>query len=264
MSHADVNGLSMYYDEQGAGDPLVLLHGGLAGGEIFADIAPAFAERRRVIVPDLQGHGRTADIDRPLRAEHLADDIAALIADLGLERADVLGYSLGGKVTWRLAIQHPERVRRIVVVSTPCRRNGSFPEVLAAFDAMSAEMAPMLQQSPAYQHYAAHAPRPEDWPVLVGRSAESLKLDFDWTDEVARIEAPTMLVFADSDSVMPDHVAELFRLRGGGLRDAGWDGSQQPVSRLAVLPGRTHYDVIGAPGLVPAVVAFLDETAAEA
>src|ERR687898_132850 len=212
MTYADVNGVSMYYGEHGSGGtPLILLHGGIAGGEIFDAIAPRLAERRRVIVPDLQGHGRTAGTDRPPRAEHLADDVAALIGHLGLERADVLGYSLGGHVTWRLAIQHPDRVRRIVVISTPCRRDGSFPEVLAA------------------------------------------------TDEVARIEAPTMLVFADADSVRPDHVVELFRLLGGGLRDAGWDGSARPVARLAVLPGQTHYDVVEAPGLVDAVVPFLEE-----
>jgi pimeloyl-ACP methyl ester carboxylesterase len=258
VSYADVNGVSMYYEEHGAGEPLLLLHGGIAGGEIFADVAPRLAEQRRVIVPDFQGHGRTADVDRPLRAEDLAGDVAALIDELGLGRADVMGYSLGGEVTWRLAIQHPDKVRRIVVVSTPCRRDGSFPEVVAAFDAMSAEMAPMMEQSPAYEHYAEVAPRPEDWPVLIARTADMLKVDFDWTDEVAAIQAPTMLVFADSDSVMPDHVAELFRLRGGGLRDAGWDGSAQPVARLAVLPGQTHYDIIGAPGLVPAVLPFLD------
>ena len=170
-----------------------------------------------------------------------------------------MGYSLGGEVTWRVAIQHPRKVRRIVVVSASGRRDGSFPDVVAAFDAMSAEIAPMMHQSPAYQHYAAHAPRPEDWTEHVGRTADMLKDDFDWTEEIGRIEAPTMLVFADSDSVMPDHVAELFRLRGGGLRDAGWDGSAKPVARLAVLPGQTHYDVLEAPGLVPAVVPFLDE-----
>ncbi len=250
----------MYYGEHGSGGtPLILLHGGIAGGEIFDAIAPRLAERRRVIVPDLQGHGRTAGIDRPLRAEHLADDVAALIEHLGIERADVMGYSLGGAVTWRLAIQHPDRVRRIVVISTACRRSGSFPEVVAAFDAFSAEMAPMIQPSPAGQHYAKVAPRPQDWEAHIARTAETLKVDFDWTEEVGRIEAPTMLVFADSDSVMPDHVAELFRLRGGGLRDAGWDGAHRPVARLAVLPGRTHYDILEAPGLVEAVVPFLDE-----
>jgi pimeloyl-ACP methyl ester carboxylesterase len=259
MAYADINGLSMYYEEHGEGDPLVLLHGGIAGGEIFAGIAPRLAEGRRVIVPDLQGHGRTPEIDRPLRPEDLADDVAALIAQLGLERADVLGYSLGGEVTWRVAIQHPDRVRRIVVISAAGRRDGSFPEVVAAFDAFSAEMAPMIQPSPAGQHYARVAPRPQDWGLHVARTAELLHHDFDWTEEIARIEAPTMLVFADADSVMPDHIAELFRLRGGGLRDAGWDGSARPVARLAVLPGRTHYDLIEAPGLVDAVVPFLDE-----
>jgi pimeloyl-ACP methyl ester carboxylesterase len=260
MSRADVNGVSMYYEEHGnGGTPLVLLHGGIAGGEIYAAIAPRLAEGRRVIVPDLQGHGRTAHIDRPLRAEHLADDVAALIGQLGIERADVMGYSLGGEVTWRLAIQHPERVRRIVVVSASSRRGGSFPEVVAAFDAFSADMAPMIEPSPPGQHYAQHAPRPEDWRLHIERTADMLKEPFDWTEEVGRIEAPTMLVFADADSVTPDHVMELWRLRGGGQRDAGWDGSHRPAARLAVLPGRTHYDVLEAPGLVEAVAPFLDE-----
>src|SRR5215210_6080902 len=240
MSYADINGLSLYYEEHGAGDgtPLVLLHGGIGGGEIFAGLLPELAEGRRVIVPDLQGHGRTAHIDRPLRAETLADDVAGLISELGLERADVMGYSLGGEVAWRVAIQHPGRVRRLVVISGSGRRDGSFPEVLAAMDQMSAKMAPMMEQSPYYRHYAQVAPRPQDWAEHVGRTADMLKVPFDWTDEVAGIEAPTMLVFADADSVMPDHVAELFRLCGGGLRDAGWDGSAQPVARLAVLPGQ--------------------------
>jgi pimeloyl-ACP methyl ester carboxylesterase len=259
MSYADVNGLSLYYEEHGAGDPLLLLHGGMAGGEIFAGLVPTLAERRRVIVPDLQGHGRTAEIDRPLWPEHLADDLAALLDHLGIERADVIGYSLGGHTTWRLAIQHPDRVRRIVVIGAACRRDGSFPEVLAAMDAMSAEMAPMMEASPAYQHYAKVAPRPEDWPQHVGRTAEMLKVPFDWTDEVAAVEAPTMLVFADADSVTPDHIMELYRLRGGGLRDAGWDGSAKPAARLAVLPDRTHYDVIESPLLLPAVLPFLED-----
>jgi pimeloyl-ACP methyl ester carboxylesterase len=260
MPRAEANGVDLFYAEHGSGGtPLVLLHGGIAGGEIFDALAPRLAERRRVVVPDLEGHGRSARSDRPLRAEHLADDVAALLERLGIERADVLGYSLGGSVTWRLAIQHPQRVRRIVVVSTPCRRNGSFPGVVAQFDAFdAAAMAPLIRQSPFGQHYAEVAPRPEDWDHHIARTADMLAVDFDWTEEVARIEAPTMLVFADSDSVMPDHVAELFRLRGGGLRDPGVDRAHMPAARLAVLPGRTHYDVLEAPGLVDAVLAFLD------
>jgi pimeloyl-ACP methyl ester carboxylesterase len=260
MPRAEVNGVDLFYAEHGSGGtPLVLLHGGIGGGEMFDGLAPRLAKRRRVIVPDLEGHGRTAHIDRPLRPEHLADDVAALIERLGIERADVLGYSLGGEVTWRLAIQHPQRVRRIVVVSSSCRRNGSFPEIVQAFDAFGVEAAPFIRQSPFGQHYDKVAPRPEDWELHIARTAEALKDDFDWTEEVGRIEAPTMLVFADSDSVMPDHVNELFRLRGGGLRDPGVDRAHMPAARLAVLPGRTHYDMLGAPGLVEAVLPFLDE-----
>ena len=259
MPRAQANGVDLFYAEHGSGGtPLVLLHGGIGGGEIFDAIAPRLAERRRVVVPDLEGHGRTSHIDRPLRAEHLADDVSALIGQLGLEQADVMGYSLGGEVTWRLAIQHPERVRRIVVIGASCRRDGSFPEIVAAFDAFTAEAAPMIRQSPFGQHYAKVAPRPEDWELHIARTADMLHEDFDWTQEVGEIEAPTMLVFADNDSVMPAHVAELFRLRGGGLRDPGVDRAHQPVSRLAVLPGRTHYDLIEAPGLVDAVLPFLD------
>ena len=260
MPRAEVNGVDLFYAEHGSGSgtPLVLLHGGIGGGEIFDAIAPRLAEQQRVVVPDLEGHGRTAHIDRPLRAEHLADDVAALIAHLDIERADVLGYSLGGEVTWRLAIQHPQRVRRIVVISTPSRRSGSFPEIVAQFDSFGVEMAPISRQSPFGQHYAKVAPRPEDWDLHIARSAEMLKVDFDWTEEIGRIEAPTMLVFVDSDSVMPDHVNELFRLRGGGLRDPGVDRAQMPGARLAVLPDRTHFDMLKAPGLVEAVLPFLD------
>ena len=260
MTYADIHGLSLYYQEHGeGGTPLVLLHGGMAGGEIFAGLLPALAEGRRVIVPDLQGHGRTAEIDRPLRPEHLAGDIVAPIGQLGLERADVMGYSLGSTVALRLAVQHPELVRRLVLVSTAVRRDGSFPEVVAAMDAMSAEIAPMMQGSPAYQHYAEVAPRPEDWAVHVGRTAELLKVPYDWTGDVAGLQAPTMLVYADADSVRPEHILELWGLLGGGRRDAGWDGSARPQARLAVLPGTTHYDIYLSPLLAPAIVPFLDE-----
>ncbi|MQY10856.1 2-succinyl-6-hydroxy-2,4-cyclohexadiene-1-carboxylate synthase [Streptomyces sp. RB5] len=161
MGCADVNGLSLYFEEHGsgAGEPLVLLHGGLGAGEMFASMLPVLAERRRVVLVDLQGHGRTADIDRPLRPELLADDIAALIKHHGLPRADVLGYSLGADVALRTAIQHPAVVRRLVTVSTPARRDGWFPEVVEAMDRMSAAAAEPMKRSPVYELYARLAPR---------------------------------------------------------------------------------------------------------
>ena len=258
MSYAAVNGLSLYYEEHGSGDPLVLLHGGLGSVEMFASVLPALAAERRVIAVDLQGHGRTADIDRPLRPEHLADDVAGLIERLGIAPADVLGYSLGGAAALRLAIQHPALVRRLVLVSIPCRRDGNFPEVLAAMDAMGPEAAEPMKQSPNYALYARVAPRPEDWGALVAKTAELLKVDYDWSEQVAALPMPVMLVYADADSIRPAHVAEFYGLLGGGLRDAGWDNAHRPVARLAVLPGATHYDILESPVLAPALHPFLN------
>jgi pimeloyl-ACP methyl ester carboxylesterase len=258
MSYANVNGLSLYYEEHGSGEPLVLLHGGLGATELWAPVLPALSAGRRVIAVDLQGHGRTADVDRPFRAETMADDVAALIEHLGLERADLMGYSLGGHVALRTAIQHPQRVRRLVVISIAFRRDGNHADAIAAMDAMTAEAAEMMQQSPIGAMYARIAPRPEDWTGLVAKTADFVKLDYDWTEEVRGIDAPAMLVYADADSVRPDHIVEFFALLGGGLRDAGWDGAHRPIARLAVLPGQTHYDVSASPALAPAVIPFLD------
>jgi pimeloyl-ACP methyl ester carboxylesterase len=258
MSYADVNGLSLYYEEHGAGEPLVLLHGGLGAAELWAPVLPALAAGRRVIAVDLAGHGHTADVDRPFRAEAMADDVAALIEHLGLERADVMGYSLGGHVALCTAIQHPDRVRRLVLVSIAFRRDGNHADAIAAMDAMSAGAADMIKQSPIGRLYARIAPRPDDFATLVAKTADLVKVDYDRTDDVRRMTMPTMLVYADADSVRPDHIVEFFALLGGGLRDAGWDGAHRPVARLAVLPGHTHYDVSTSPALAPAVIPFLE------
>jgi pimeloyl-ACP methyl ester carboxylesterase len=259
MSYVETNGLSLYYEDQGAGEPLVLLHGGLGSGEMFAAVAPALAAERRVLLVDLQGHGRTADADRPFSVESMADDVAGLIEHLG-GSADVLGYSLGGEVALRLAIQHPERVRNLVLVSIAFKRSGSHPEVLDAMDQMTPELAEMLKHSPVYELYARIAPRPEDFGTMVAKTSELLKVDYDWTAEVAELTARTLLVFADADSVRPAHISKFFGLLGGGLRDAGWDGSDQPSNRLAVLPGATHYDILTSPLLAPAVLDFLQSS----
>ncbi|MET7935049.1 alpha/beta hydrolase [Streptomyces sp. NPDC005322] len=261
MSYADVNGVSLYFEEHGSGpgDPLVLLHGGFGAGEMFAPLLPGLAEGRRVILVDLQAHGRTADIDRPLRLESMADDIAALLKHLGLARADVLGYSMGAGVALRTAIQHPDLVRRLVVVSMPARRDGWFPEVTAQMDQMGPAAAEPMKQSPMYEVYARLAPRPEDWPVLVGKSTEMIQRDYDWSAEVADITAPVLLVFGDGDAVRPAHMVEFFALLGGGLKDPGWDGSgDRPASRLSILPGATHYDILTSPLLAGVVLPFLD------
>ncbi len=241
----------MHYEEHGAGDPLVLLHGGIGASEMFAGLIPELARHRRTIAVDLPGHGASPGDDRPLRPELIADDLVALLPG----PVDLLGYSLGGEVALRTAIQHPEYVRNLILVSTTFSRAGNFAEVLAAMDAMSEDAAEPMRQSPAYAHYAKVAPR-DEWRTLVAKTAELLKVDYDWGDELAGLPR-TLLVFADADSIRPAHVAEFFAKLGGGLGDAGWDGSAQPENRLAVLPGRTHYDVLGSPLLAPAIQDFL-------
>lgn len=252
-SHASVNGIRLYREISGEGEPLVLLHGGVGAGEMFEPLLPQLAARRRVILVHLQGHGRTADIDRPLRFELMADDIAALLEHLGLERADVMGYSLGGGVALQLAIRHPARVKRLVLISVPARRDGWYPEVLASMAAMGPEAAAWMGQSPLARLY------PEtDWASLFTKLGELLRLDYDWSDGIAGLSSPVMLVYADADAVRPAHIVETYALLGGGLRDAGLDGSLRPLARLAIVPGATHYDVVASPLLGPLVAAFLD------
>ena len=257
MSYADVNGVRLWYEIHGAGKPLVLLHGGYGAVEMFAPILPTLAARRQVVAVDLQGHGRTADVDRPLRYESMADDVAALIRHLDLAGADVLGYSLGGGAALRTAIQHPDMVRRLVLVSTPFRRHGWYPEVLAAMATQDERVAEQMRGTPPHELYERVAPRPQDWPTLWVKTGELLRREYDWSAEVAALAMPVMLVFADADSMPVSHMAEFFGLLGGGHRDAGWDGSDRPAARLAVLPGLTHYDIVSSPALSAAVLPFL-------
>lgn len=263
MSYADVNGISLYYEEHGAGRPLVLLHGGLAAASMYQPILPMLAKDRRVIGVDLQAHGHTADVDRPLRYETMADDVAALTGHLGLAQADVMGYSLGAGAALRLAIQHPHLVRRLVVVSMPCRRDGWHPESLAGMEQMGSHLAEPLKQSPLYAMYSAAAPRVQDWPVLLDKTGDLLRRDWDWSADVAAITAQPMLVYGDADAVRPSHIVDFYALLGGGLRDANWDGSARSVARLAILPGHTHYDIFASPDLPAAVVPFLDAASLE-
>lgn len=256
--YAAVNGLELYYEIHGAGRPLVLLHGGLGSGSMFGELLPHLAEGRQVITVDLQGHGRTADIERPLRYEFMAGDIAALIEQLGLPQADLMGYSLGGGVALRTAIQTPGLVRKLVVIGVAFKREGMYPEVLANIDQMSGAAAEFMVASPVYQHYASVAPRPQDFAQLLDKTGDLLRQPYDWSDEVAALSMPTMIVFGDADSVPATHMAQFFQLLGGSQADAGWDGSNMPKCRLAVLPGTTHYNSIESPLLVPSVIPFLD------
>lgn len=258
---AQVNGIELAWQSFGSGGPapLVLLHGGFGSVEMFGPNVAALAAGRRVIGVDLQSHGRSPAANRPMRFETMADDIAALIEHLGLGRADVLGFSLGGGVALRTAIQHPPAVRRLALVSTPFKRSGWYPEMAAAMDAMGPEVAEFMLQTPLGAAYAAVAPRVEDWPVLVTQVTTLLKHDYDWTEEACALQPPTLIVAGDADGLPPRHSVELFELLGGGLRDASWDRSGMTKHRLAILAGVTHYDINVAPSLATTVAGFLDE-----
>lgn len=256
---APVNGVDLYYEIHGSGRPLVLLHGGFGAVEMFGPNVAALAAGRQVIGVDLQSHGRTPPPDRPMRFETMADDIAALIRHLGLEKADVLGFSLGGGVALRTAIQHPEVVDRLVLVSTPFKRSGWHPEMVAAFDQMGPEIAEPMKQTPMYEVYRQIAPSVDDWPVLVTQLTTLIRLDYDWTEEARGLSMPTMIVVGDADGLPPSHAVEFFELLGGGQRDASWDRSGMTAHRLAILPGITHYDINVAPVLATTAASFLSE-----
>jgi pimeloyl-ACP methyl ester carboxylesterase len=200
---------------------------------MFGPTLPALAQSRQVIAIELQGHGRTADIERPLIFEAMADDVAALVEQLGFVKADVMGCSLGGGVALQLAIRHPAVVRKLVVVSAPVKHEGWYPEVLAGFAQMGAATAELMKQSPPNQLFP-HV----DWAVLFTKLGALLRQGYDWSKDVAAITAPTLLVFADADSIRPAHIVDFYALLGGGQRDAGLDGSGRPANQLAILPIR--------------------------
>ena len=259
-AYADVNGINLYYETHGEGRPMILLHGGLVSGEMFGPILPALAENHRVIAVDLQGHGRTADIDRPLDIRLMADDIAALIDHLGLDRPDVVGYSLGGGVAFFTAVNHPEKVGKLVMASANIRRDAITSEMLAQKGHVSAAAAEFMKDTPMYELYQRVAPRPEDFGRLLDKVGEAMARDFDFSEEVRGLKVPTLIVAADADMAPPSHFVEVFKLLDGGLRDGGWMGEGRPKGghALAILPGLTHYNLGVSPLFAAVTLDFLD------
>jgi pimeloyl-ACP methyl ester carboxylesterase len=259
--YAAINGLNLYFETHGAGRPMILLHGGLGSGEMFGPILPALTERHQVIAPDLQGHGRTADIDRPIDVRLMADDIAALIEYLGLDQPDVVGYSLGGGVALQTAIKYPAMVRRLVAASANIRRDAIYPEMLAQQGQVGAAAAEFMKDTPMYQLYQRVAPRPEDFPRLLDKMGAGMAEDFDFTEEVRGLQVPALIVAADADMAPPSHYVEVFGLLDGGHRDGGWMGDGRPKGghALAILPGLTHYNIFSSPLFAAVTLAFLGD-----
>jgi pimeloyl-ACP methyl ester carboxylesterase len=262
--YASVNDLEVYYEIHGEGRPLVLLHGAYMTIDAMGEVVPELAGTRQVIAVELQGHGRTADVDRPLSYERMADDTAALLRHLGIDQADVFGFSMGGSVALQIALRHPEVVRKLVVASASYTSDGMQPELHEMIPSITPEA---FAGSPIEEEYLRTAPNPEDFPALVAKLKRLDMEPFAWPPEDIRgIAAPTLLIVGDSDAIRLEHAVEMFRLLGGG---AMGDLAGLPKSQLAVLPGTSHFIPPGsgvldrAGWLVSMIGAFLDENGAE-
>jgi pimeloyl-ACP methyl ester carboxylesterase len=255
IGFAPVNGLEMYYEIHGKGQPLVLLHGAFSAiGTSFGKVLPSFSRDRQVIAVELQGHGRTADIDRPLTLEQMAEDVVALLHYLRIDQADFFGYSMGAGVALQIAIRHPEVVRKLVVASDTYNNSGFHPGLIAGLANLKPEH---MAGSPWQEEYTRLAPKPEDFPKLV---AKVTHLNTHFPDipgeKIQAIQAPTLIIIGDSDIVRPEHAVEMFRLLGGGVPG---DNLGMPNSQLAVLPGTSHETLVDrADWLVSMISTFLN------
>ncbi len=256
--HIEAGGVRYFYRRTGTGEPLLLLHGGLGSGDMFEPILPALAAGREVIAVDMQGHGRTALGQRPFSLPAMGDDMATIVEALGFAEVDAMGYSMGAGVVFQFAIRHPERVRRLVLVSAGYATDGFYPEMLGQQAQMGAGMADFMKQTPMYQSYIAVAPNPDEFPKLLDAMGDWMRAPFDWGADIAKLTMPVMLVFGDSDMFRLEHVVDFYKKLGGGLRDAGWQREHMATNRLAILPRQTHYDIFLAPQLAATALPFLN------
>jgi pimeloyl-ACP methyl ester carboxylesterase len=256
--YAPVDGIDLYWESYGGGGtPVIVVHGGFGLIGMCRPLIDQLAGVRRVLAVELQGHGHTRDVARPFTYEAFGDDVAGLAEHLNLAQVDLVGYSLGAGCCLRAAIQHPGLVRRLAVVSTPCRRDGWFPEVRASFDVMGAAGFDQLKHSPMYAAWREVAPDLASFPTLMNKTGALLRRPYDWSEDVRAMATQTLLAFADADSIPVTHAAEFYALLGGGLMDAGVDGAARPASRLAVVPGQTHYDIFASAALMTVIDDFL-------
>jgi pimeloyl-ACP methyl ester carboxylesterase len=258
-------GLRIYYELYGKGDPIVVLAGGLGDVSSMTQTIAPLLRKHQVIGVDLEGHGRTALRATPMSHERNGDDVAAVLRHLKLAQANVAGYSHGGDAAIRMAIQHPEMVKNLIVISTAAERDGWYPEVLKGMEAVGASQAEAMKKTPFYQRYVEVAPHPEQFPQLLDRMGELMKKDYDWRGEIAALRVPTLLLFADHDAVSMRHIAEFFALFEGGVRDAGWEGKPQYArARLAIVPGYTHYNFGQGPDIARVIEGYLEQPTSSA
>ena len=252
--YADVNGLKMYYEVYGEGKPLVLIHGSYMNIiSNWSAIIPRLSKNRRVIVAEMQGHGRTRDIERKFSYEAMADDVSSLLKHLKVDSADILGYSMGGGIAFQFAIRHPEQLRRLVILSGTYAHDGWWPDVEASFSTFTPEM---FLNTPIKKQYDSLGNDPAKFAEFINKVISIDTRSYDWSKEVKNIQAPILMAIGDADGVRYEHALELFRAKGGGKMG---DLHGLPRSRLAILPGTTHIGMmLKTDLLLPMVEDFLD------
>ena len=252
--YADVNGLKMYYEVYGSGKPIVLIHGSFMTIPLnWSKIIPLLAKGRKVIVTEMQGHGRTKDISREFSYEGMADDVSGLLKHLKIESADILGYSMGGGVAFQVAIRHPKQVRRLVVLSGTYSHDGWWPDVEAMFSTMNADM---LKGSSIEKQYNSLGNDPAQFPEFIKKVISIDLKPYDWSMDVENIQVPIFMAIGDADGIQYEHILELFRAKGGGKMG---DIHGLPKSRLAIIPGTTHVGMMSRTDwLIPMITDFLD------
>jgi len=253
--YADVNGLKMYYEVYGKGKPIVLLHGSFMNIIMnWSHIIPLLSKDRKVIVAEMQGHGRTRDISRDISYEGMADDVSGLIKHLKIDSADIVGYSMGAGIAFQLGVRHPEQVRRLVVLSGAYAHNGWWPDIEASFATFNADM---FKGTSIQKQYDSLGNDPDHFPEFV-KKVKSIDLKpYDWSRDVKSIKVPIFIAFGDADGVRYEHALELFRAKGGGKNG---DLNGLPKSRLAIIPGTTHVGMITqrTDWLIQMITDFLD------
>jgi len=253
--YAPVNGLKMYYEVYGEGKPLVLLHGAFNTIPMaFGMLIPELSKNRQVIAVEMQGHGRTVDIDRPFSFESMADDVAALLKYLKKDSADIFGYSMGGCVAWQLAIRHPEAVKKLVIASAVYKYEGWSPETRAILPNITPEV---FEHTPIKSQYDSLAPDPKHWTEFINKMKKFITTPYDFgAEKIRAIKSPTLIIAGDGDGVLPEHAVEMFRLRNGKYMI---DFGPPPATQLAIFPGTSHISVMMQKDwLVSMIVPFLD------
>jgi pimeloyl-ACP methyl ester carboxylesterase len=253
-------GLKIYYETYGEGEPIVVLAGGLMPIKTTRQITGPLSQRRRVIAIDLEGHGRTGLRDTPMSHARNGDDIAAVLRQLGIPKADIAGYSHGGDASIWMAIRHPEMVRNLIVIATAFARDGWYPEGQEGMSAVGASLAEQMKATPIFEDYG----HPDQFPLFLDRMGELMSKDWDWREEVRTLQMPVLLIFADHDSVSMQHIAEFFALFGGGIREPGWIDPQFSRARLAIIPGYSHYNLGQAPEVAQVIERFLTQPTSQA